>query len=71
MAMNAMPKLATECVLHAKERLNIKPIPHVHREAHAIAHASSSLKADTIENADLEKKITRENDWSRKGYTFV
>ena len=66
-----MPKSATRCVLHAKEGLNIKPLSHVYREAHAIAHASSRLKADETVNAALESKITREKTWSRKGSTSV
>ena len=53
-------------ILHAKERLNIKSLSHIYKEAHALSHAVSRLKADSTVNAALDSKVSREKNWARK-----
>lgn len=61
-----MPPSATLAVIHANEGLGIKSISHIYREAHAIAHSTSRLKADSQVNVALNTKLSREGTWLRK-----
>jgi hypothetical protein len=63
----SMPPSGTLAVIHAKEGLNIKSLTHIYKEAHAVAHATSRLKADKAVNVALSSRVQREEKWTRKG----
>ena len=62
----AMPPSGTMAIIHAREGLNIKTLSHIYKEAHAVSHATSRLKADATVNAALDSRIAREEHWTRK-----
>ena len=62
-----IPKCGTPALLHCHEGLNIKSLQHIYQECHAIAHASSRLKADDKVNSALSSKIEHERKWTNKG----
>ncbi len=63
----SMPQSGTRAVIHASEALNIKSVSHIYKEAHAVSHTSSRLKADQTVNVALDSRIARESAWVRKG----
>jgi hypothetical protein len=62
----AMPQSGTMAIAHSKHGLGIKSFTQIYKEAHAISHTTSRLKADKTVNDALDSKITREQNWTRK-----
>ena len=67
----SLPQSGTRAVIHTPEALNIKSISHLYKEAHAISHATSRVKADKFVNLALDGKVQRESEWVRKGSVAV
>ena len=61
-----MPPSGTMAIVHANEGLYIKTLSHIYKEAHAVSHATSWLKADVKVNAALDSRIVRVEHWIRK-----
>ena len=66
-----MPPSGTMAVVHSYEDLNIKTLAHIYKESHAISHATSRMKADSIVNRALTSRPSREEQWTRKGSVTV
>ena len=62
-------KSGTNIILHCPQTLNIPTITQLYRESHATTHSSTRLKGDSIVNNILDKKIAREEKWTRKTST--
>ena len=63
----SLPQSATLAVIHSQHGLNIKSITQIYEEAHALAYASSRMKADRTVNAALDSRLEREKNWTKKG----
>ncbi len=62
-----MPQSDTLAIIHTNEGLGIKTLSHLYREAHAVSHATSRIKADDQVNAVLDSSHACESKWTRKG----
>ena len=62
-----IPPSGTLAIVHTQEGLNIKSLSHIYKEAHAVSHTNSRLKADRAVNVALESRVAREASWTRKG----
>ena len=61
-----MPQSGTMATVHCKKGLGIKSLSLIYKEAHAISHATSRVKADEIVNKALDCKVERKKAWTRK-----
>jgi hypothetical protein len=53
-------------IVHSREGLGIKSFSHIYKEAHAISHATSRVKADEYVNVALDAKLQQQQTWTRK-----
>ena len=66
-----MPQSGTMAIAHSKEGLHIKSFSQIYKESHAISHATSRVKADSVVNIALDQKVQREQSWTRKSSISV
>ena len=54
-----------------RSKYQVKSISHIYREAHAVSHTSSRMKADKSVNTALDSRLQQESQWVRKGSVSV
>ena len=64
-----IPKSGTNIIIHSPRTLNIPSISQLYKESHALTHTSTRLKGDRTVNNIIDKKIAREQEWTRKSST--
>ena len=65
-----IPHPGSVAFLHMPQGLDIKSIPDLYLESHALAHVSTRLKGDEKVNKCLDNRLDRELGWSKK-HSFV
>ena len=63
---SGIPPSATNALIHMQEGLGIRSISELYKEVHAVGHARTRLKGDTIVNNVIDCTIERESEHKRK-----